>query len=360
MRCLPLLALAACGGDALRRAALPHDDSDDCQTGAVHGSVCLPGTSRPLAGAEVSLVATDCSGEPRRWSDTVGADARFVLVDVPAGPYVVEVEHPEHRESFEVRVRAGEIVRADAPGAACVGPVAPRLAVITGRYDAVEVLLGQLGLAYDLFDGGDGESGSAAGGLLGDLEAMRNYDVLFFDCGSLDRDFLAGSVGYGASGPYLAFDFDAPVYRNLRAFVAGGASVYVSDWAWPIAEGIAGPALDFRGSENADGTDVIVGARTELEGAVEDERLATFLATGSVHLAYDLDSWAVLDQVEAPAAVLVSGQVSDDSGPIGARPLLVRVQPSPGSGSVLYTTFHHHAQPPEQMLAVLRWLILQL
>jgi hypothetical protein len=343
-----------------------------CQTGALLGRVCLPGSSDALVGAQVYLWATDCLGNVRQFATSTHSDGQFSLAGIPVGEHILYVAHSTYNGSFTAVSVEGEISvvatsGADAP--ICIGSTPPRLAVITGMYDSVEDVLDGLSLGFDLYDAREGGGGqSPAYELLTNLDAMMNYDVLFFNCGTMERDFLGSHVvwGTGVDDSSLTFDFDSQIYENLRAFVSHGGNVYASDWAWPIAEALAGPLLDFRGDEDVNGVSVLVGVPKHLNAHVEDGDLAQFLASNWVALDYNLDGWAIVESVTAPARVVVSGDVSAydlesaAETPIGTRPLLIGVRPFVGGGYLLYTTFHYHAQPTEQMLDVLRYLIFQL
>ena len=52
--------------------------------------------------------------------------------------------------------------------------------------------------------------------------------------------------------------------------------------------------------------------------------------------------------------------VSGASETLYNKPLLVGFRPFAGGGFVMYTTFHYHAQPSQQMIDTLEFLIFQL
>ncbi|MBI3179578.1 MAG: hypothetical protein HYZ27_07935, partial [Deltaproteobacteria bacterium] len=76
--------------------------------------------------------------------------------------------------------------------------------------------------------------------------------------------------------------------------------------------------------------------------------------------------WVVAEQAAASVTVYVRGDPpirscwSCSQETLLGRPLLVAARPFSGGGQVIFTTFHYHAQPPEKMLDVLRYLVFQL
>ncbi len=339
-----------------------------CQTGAIMGRVCAPGSSTALAGAHVYAYAADCLGQTQLVETITADNGHFSLVGIPAGTHTFWVETAASSYSFEATVEPGEIgtVDADEPGAPlCLDDAPPRLAVITGSWDAVDLLLDTLELSYDIYDGyyGGASGKSEAHDLLTDPELMAEYDVIFVACGDLERDFLYGEVDYTAME--VSFDFTAETYKNLRDFVLHGGNVYASDWGWPVAEGLNSSAIDFYGDER-NGVEPLVGKEAGISADIMDEPLEMFMATDDVAIDFDLPGWAVIEDVGAQTKVYVQGNATlEDPDTLATttltdRPLLVGYRPFAGGGYVIYTTFHYHAQPSAEMLDVLRFLIFQL
>ncbi len=365
--------LLACADDGLN--SVPEPDKvttgvpTTCQTGAVTGHICNT-SGLPLEGAEVYISATDCNGVTRRYTAESSETGAFAIANVPAGNLDLVIDHPSRTETIPVRIVPGEIltVDEDAGGAPlCDNPPPPRVAVITGSWDEVDVLLDSLAIPYDLYDGDSYDS--EANALLSSLAAMSEYDVIFVNCGSMYRDFLAteGSDDYYYYSDTVTFDFNAVTYQNLRQYVQNGGSVYASDWAWPIIEGLKADAIDFYGDEGQNGSEATTGVEGSTEGEIMDAALESFLGQDTVQIDFDLAIWAVIDGVSVGSDVYVRGPVSIYSDPygwdttnIGVKPLLVGMRPFTGGGYVIYTTFHYHSQPSAEMLDVLRYLIFQL
>ncbi len=381
-----ILLTSACGNDKLNALPAPPAEPEavpnvpqTCQTGGLHGSLCEPGTTLPQSDATLSLQAADCNGHVDTYSTTADADGHFAFSNLPAGTFTIDVDSNGNHSSFTATVVAGEINNLDADAATgdasapfCLA-APPRLAVITGDWDEVQVLLDSLGLAYDTYEGepdwANPESESEAMGLLLNPSKMAEYDAILINCGTLDRDFISATVDYGDWGddPVATIDYNAPAYKNLRDFVKNGGSVYASDWAWPIAEGLSANAIDFHGDETNNAYNVLVGAEGGETADVTDAGLQSFLNADTVQLDFDLDSWAVIDDVGAGVDVYVRGDATfyldmwgDETDTLTSRPLLVGFRPFTSGGYVIYTTFHYHAQPSAEMVDVLKYLIFQL
>jgi hypothetical protein len=353
-----------------------------CQEGAIMGRLCLPGTNSVLAGATVTLQATNCLGETKSFEVPSDDTGRFNMIGLPEGEHTFTVNHVSQNGSFSATVQAGEIVTVSATQAddpVCLELEPSRYAVIGGIFDEVEKVLDSMDLAYDLYESDSYGYGSAGTGaltafeLLTDPALMSGYDAIFVNCGSQSREFLASTTDYDFSaGNTVSFDYNHAVYANLKTFVAHGGNVYASDWAWPIAEGIDPTAVDFYGDEDTNGSDVLIGDEGVVTANILDTDLELFMGTNQVPIDFDLMSWAVMEEAgSSNTNVVVRGDfnvsVSDPNNPwsstsetIVDKPLLVRFKPFVAGGYVIYTSFHYERQANAQMLDVLRFLLFQL
>lgn len=373
------IILVGCGSDSLKSVPNPPQPPTDeppanvvppatCQTGALTGRVCVPGNDQGLAGATVQLTATDCNGQTDTYQATTDEHGSFSLTGLPEGTHTVQVVQGSTHLIFGATIRGGQITvaQSDDPSAPlCRASAPPRVAVIAGEWDEVQVLLEDLSIPYQVFQSTASSFGgqSPALRLLSDLSAMRAFDVIFFNCGDfVARDYAAADVDWLTGD--VTFDFTTVVYENLRTFVQQGGSLYASDWAWNFVEGVRPTAIDFYGDETM-GYNVVVGAAGEFEAEVTNAELEGFLGSDSLHVSMDLDNWAVIESVGPGTVTYVRGPVTlwdgyFDTVTIGTRPLLVGFRPFTGGGLVLYTTFHYHSQGESEMLDVLRYLILDL
>jgi hypothetical protein len=340
-----------------------------CQTGGIMGRLCVPDESATLGGAEISLAALDCFGNVQTFSTQAASNGHFAIAGLPAGTHTVTVTHPDWSGTFQVTVVPGEIIFVgieDPSAPLCSTPGTPRLAVIKGEYDQVQQVLNGLDLDYDLFESQGNPS--PAGTFLSDLQQMMQYDVILFNCGRMERDFMKASITYtNPSDPLtrvISFNYEANTYANLRDFVLHGGNIYASDWAWPIAEGLNPEVIDFHGDES-NAAQVNIGSEKTVVSDIMDEPLQMYMASQDLLIDFNLQGYAVIDgtsnarvYVQGDVPVFVQGSAGTET--LEDRPLLVGFRPFPDGGVVLYTTFHYHAQPSGQMIQLLRYLIFQL
>ncbi len=369
-RVFVVAVLSACANDQLATVpeAPPQDPTDvptTCRTGGVTGNVCAA-NGTPLGGATVYVEATDCNGMTNRYEATTNDSGAYAIANIPVGVHDLVIDHTAVSHVIPVSIDAGEIVTVtrDAGGELlCSAQPPPHVAVITGDWDEVQVLLDGLDIPYDLIDGN-----TAADGFLSNFAQMSEYDAIFFNCGTNTRPFLHSSmdIDWGTFMPTTTFDYNAAPYQNLRQFVQNGGSVYASDCAWPVIEGLSSGVIDFWGDETA-AENTNKGRDGTMTATITDAGLESFLGADTADIDFDLDVWSVIETVSSSVDVYVEGNVSvytDDyntqTGSAGVRPLLVGSRPFSGGGYVIYTTFHYHSQPSQEMLDILRYLIFQL
>lgn len=221
------------------------------------------------------------------------------------------------------------------------------LAVVTGRYDKVEVILsdifacGELNGSYfeygsecdmmhiydgyDMFDSDDADPNNSDSNyrsgqdLLSNLQLMQTYDMIFINCGADDH-----------------FASDTTIIQNLQTYIAAGGKVYASDWAYNFIEQSFPSKIEFYGSvEDGDGdpldglsatpenedsalvgdinysTDVTVTDNTLLdylrtEGLVDDNET-------DANVIFNLNAWAVMLEVDDTVNTLLSSDEIDVS-----------------------------------------------
>ena len=270
------------------------------------------------------------------------------------------------------------------------GKWTPRIAIAPGTHDALEDILGKMGLgsvnangAYDpatamgnidvWTNGGDIDSAAVGGrtlaDLVNDLDAMLRYHIIFIPCG--------GTANVAALQ-------DQQVLRNIRDYVAAGGKLYVTDWSGEWADNIFPEQIEMWNGSTGSGTDTPAtaydraadtwdptqfgdadGSPSYTSSAAEtvDPTLKTWLdgqqgpmvsqaegfynATSleiagnwthidklhAVELGVDEDSGEML--VDEPKAWVIG----DDGRDGGKRPLTVSFEPA-GCGRVLFSTYH--------------------
>ncbi|HEY5807690.1 MAG TPA: hypothetical protein VIT67_06965, partial [Povalibacter sp.] len=240
---------------------------------------------------------------------------------------------------------------------------APRIAVVTGAYDRIEVILAKLGLAtYDanteiidfstasftMFDGeGTGQFGdvmalfetnSSTG-----LPRIRDFDIVFVNCGA-----------------DLASLDTAENRATIRAYVENGGVLYATDWGYDVVEQSIPEYLRFVGEPDSDPTQpyapgaAAVGPEgISIDATVRDPLLAPWLdgvsciggacrnGDGTIRVEGFLAGWAVMEGAHSAHAddvfEHVGGTVPLDSN-TQERPLSVEFPF--GAGQVIYSSYH--------------------
>jgi hypothetical protein len=306
---------------------LPDDE------GAVAGRICDPSGANWVVGAMVStmvdglevFVLTDANGE-------------FLLTGLPPGFYTLLVEKGSFTTAFDVEVFGGEVT--SLPDPECLDPSNVDIAVVTGDYDSIELILDDLGLAYDTVDG---TTGTAYISFLGDSTALSTYDIVFINCG-ISWDWYGSGDAIGAA---------------LQTYVEDGGSLYVSDWSAGLVEKAYPDMMDWYG-DDAIITEALAGAPGTHKGVVLDPNMQTLLGAQQADLSFDYNNWAIAEKESQFTKVLVRGKAPlDAGGEVAGSPLAFRYHSQSG-GQLLFTSFHNEAQNTLDMDLLLLEIILSL
>jgi hypothetical protein len=241
------------------------DMGEECmptENATITGRVFSPNLEIPIAGAVVYVTANDAEPVPDEVycaeCVTVACDEQFVLTEadgtfeVPAsaGPgRKLVVQKGQFLRVTEIDVALGENVVApdqiNLPDRwyPAGGMWIPRIAVIQTPNDSIYNILAKVGLG-DVSDIGGLVEGTEkfellsqaeGGALLDDLEAMREYHIIFVPC--------MAQVGMGTVNEQRL--------ENIRQWVSEGGKWYVTDWAneylyesFPIYQHMHGEGFD--------------------------------------------------------------------------------------------------------------------
>ena len=243
----------------------PVDMGDECmptENATVTGRVFSPNLEIPIAGAVVYVTANDAEPVPDEVYCAecvrVACDEQFVLTEadgtfeVPASAGAgrkLVVQKGQFLRVTEIDVALGEnVVAPDQcnlpdrwyPGG---GMWIPRIAVVETPNDSIYNILAKVGLGEVNDVGGLVEgtekfellSQAEGGALLDDLEAMREYHIIFVPC--------MAQVGMGT--------INEQRLENIRQWVSEGGKWYVTDWAneylyesFPIYQHMHGESVD--------------------------------------------------------------------------------------------------------------------
>lgn len=414
---LSSLSLANCSsestsvGNTTPTSASPLAGLATCEAqenGTICGTLYAPDGSTPLANAEIQV--SDSSGNLVKLDGlrsvssgtrmlTANADAclsdatgAFACVcDSAGGDLTFSVDSALIDFTFTADCSEDEITEVPVADTTADADETQTLAVVTGAYDKVEVVLADMfdcGTVTDgeldygtecsqmhIFDGGSrigfGDTDPNNGDteyrtvedLLTDPDLMDDYDMILLNCG-LD-DALAS---------------DETVQANIAAYVADGGRVYGSDWAYNFIEQTFPSIIDFYGADGTDGLsdtaeteDVAKAGSSNSDQTVnvEDASLLTFLQTNDViddaattaSINFNLGSWVVMDTADGDASTLLSAD-SLENGPSGVEDLPIAVLSCDDSsvGGIFYASYHTEigtvTDEDDAQEAILRYMIL--
>jgi len=310
-------------------------------SGSIQGRICDTAGGNYVVDALVSIdYDLNDDGEIEGTVEaTTDVDGRFFLGEVPLGEHIIYVTKGSFSTTIPVVLNTTETLKLAEDE--CLDPNSVNIAVVTGQYDHIEVILGDLALNYDAYDG----VGNDYMTLLSDPDKMAEYDIIFFNCGMSS----SWTTQYEVVG------------TNIEEYVADGGSVYASDWAYYIFEAAFPDAVDFYGDDTQAG-DSYVGISGYLSANVINSTFQDRLGSEVAQLYYDLEIWAVPETADAEVSVLLSGDapILDEwkMDTIMGSPLAVRVDHE--AGVAIYTTFHNVSQITVDMQALLEGIVFSL
>src|SRR5688572_14435764 len=232
-------------------------------TGSVTGVVWAPGNAPgmvpagheiPVAGAlvYVSIVKADpipqevyCEQciDPPGHAVLTDAKGAFTLSNVRPDTYWFTIQKGQFRLEQQIVVGANETVTVPATQSTLPsthdpenGRWIPRIALAEGLWDNMEEILGKMGIgsvdgsgtfdgasaagSFDLYINGSGDYGAYAIGdlnaLIGDLQRMNDYHIIFIPCSNGDNSALFSNATYR---------------QHIRDYVSAGGKFYVTDWS---------------------------------------------------------------------------------------------------------------------------------
>ena len=267
---------------------------------------------------------TICSGN-------TAADGRIEFQKLSAGIYHIASKAGIFEQSLnDITVSAGVTTQQNL----ALPKDSKKLAVVTGSYDSIEVVLENLGFSYTVVD---------ASSLI-DTTIVNQYDFLFLNCG-LDETY--------------ANDTSASVLSN---FVSSGKQLYLSDWAYIYLQRAFPGKINFYGDDAIDQA-AQVGQSGAVTANVIDKNFITALGKNTMEINFDLPGWVVVDAVNTGVSTLITADVTISDLTTGGditltgRPLVTVF--NHGSGKVTYTSFHNEAQPTQDMSRALETMLFQ-
>lgn len=357
-----------------------------CQAapGSITGRIC-GGDGYWLSNATVS---TEVDGHHRE--TTTDGSGYFTLAGLPPGDYTITVTKGSFSATYAVTVLSDQPTTLG--DLECIPPTT-NIAVVTGVYDSVEAILGNLGFTVrnvysgsanptvqdpngfvDVIAGFSPNSGDSEhwlNGFLMDPVWMSQYDIIFFNCGLEDNALLTNTASSQA-------------LQNLRNFVDAGGSIYASDWASGVVEQAfqgrikfdpKGMVIEDFPSTTTDYPSRIGAPDNALPTQVVDAGLAATLNKSQVNINLNLSQWVVMRPVSEQAPdvrVLLKATIKTydrlvcstlgcsvtEQRTIPDVPLTVRFDY--GQGRVLYTSAHNEVANTADLENILNFIIFEL
>lgn len=236
------------------------------------------------------------------------------------------------------------------------------LAVVQGDFDNMGDVLVGMNIATQEYDGfivqatyepddertERGYGAPTVEGLLTSTDSKGQLQINLFNAVFVN----SGTRGLGAwqyNNTLIEDDsllLDTVAMDNACAFVDGGGSLVVSDWAYEMVEYCWPDAIDFFGDDLvADAAQV--GMPDDISADVLSKDIKETLGP-SIGIELDYSAWSVIETVGADTEVLLDGKIeyqpSADELPVQApdTPLMVRFLS--GRGQVIYSSFHMATQ----------------
>lgn len=329
---------------------------EDCGYGEVVGRVCSPNGSDWLFGVDVSIEATSCTGQTVVIQALTDNNGFYRLTNVPNGQHTLNIT----TGSFSTQIRSVPVninETTDLTGQTtktCLDRRSARIAVLTGVFDSYETVLESLGVTYSLFEGDSASATSTRNGqaLLLDSDALAEYDILIINSGEWYRLFR---------DPSRAADLNR-MTNNLIFFVEEGGSLYVSDWAYYWIERTYADRVDFFGDDTVEGPARIGSQTTNLPVTVNSELFQNLLGATETTVSFSWPAWAAMTEAhpgKTTVHLTAANAPLDNGQTIPAAPMVISFQPTPTSGTVIFSSFNASAND-DLMNRVLRFLIFQL
>lgn len=355
------------------------DDAPYVQPPAVAhltGTVLAPEGTIPISGALVYLSATmpeaipdgvfcdRCVELPRGVSFTFATpDGRFDLGAPAFGHYNLVVQKGQFRRIRPIDVTADAEVPKDlttlpAKMDKANGDDVPKMAIVMGAWDKIEVSLARLGLgkivdngifgqsvdpataAFDMY--GSGLPGSPGyldpNALLADPSLLSKYHILFVPC----------SFSSGTTCDTWVPAADTNVKKNLQDFVAAGGKLYATDYSYEFVRQPFPGYVTWQNESSAIGSACLQGSY-DAPASSPDQGLTDWLAVQGTTSFEVVENWTQIRSVNPvqttdvdgnPATITPKVWIEGQTGQ-GTRPVTVAFERA--CGRVLFSTYHTEA-----------------
>jgi len=182
-----------------------------------------------------------------------------------------------------------------------------------------------------------------------DPRVLSRYDVVFLTSGYVPSEWTGKRLrGDSRGGDVNAAreDLADRIRNSLRTYVAGGGTLYVSDWQFQLL------SIAFKELVNKDKLEK--GKMGSVRADVVDSGLRRLLGR-QIELHFDKDEWRPAAFAGQEVNTLLVGTFTTASGRQMTAPLLVEFPH--GDGNVIFTSFHNEKQDSETEQKLLRHLV---
>ncbi len=312
----------------------------ECGPGGVIGQTCRP-DGGAIPGATVTLSGFDCQGAPFEVETAADGQGYYDFSDVPSGDHSLTITSGSFEVEEDVTIVAGQITDRESIGEkVCLTGTEVNIAVIDGAWDDISGILDDMLIEYDFYN--------STSDLLGDLDAMRDYEIIFVEC---SNSITSGS---GFSQEDMKF--------NVRRFVEEGGSLYGSDLAWDVVQRSVPEAMTFVNvTGDGQGSPFVGSGSQTVIADVTSTQMEDMLGQDTVEIYFNT-GFAVIEEIaESGGTAHFSGHINASGVHDGQYfPLMADYQDPLGNGYLIYTSFHNSAQATGDVQQILEYMIFQL
>ncbi len=375
------------GGSFADSGSDPGSASKPATVGWLHGKVVAPEGTVPVSNAMVYLTTRDVDAIPSgAYCDTcvhltplepyayTKPDGTFELPAYATGMQHFVVQKGQFRRVRDVVVTTGDQnvapdhTRLPGKNDAANGDTIPKIAMVVGGYDHIDVSMAKLGI-QEFYRYGDGpidigtppgtKTGKAGNDLIGVQSELAKYHITLLPCAAMGASEDQQTLEWTCGAPTAAQK------TALAQYVDSGGKVYVTDFAyeavrqtWPGFVTFYDHAMNpLNGTTAGVGTGCRGGAE-DTPGTPQDKDLGAWLtAIGNGDVTLQA-SWSRIQKVNAqpgfdaegkPVTITPKVWMTSDIG--GGQNLPATVSFQQRCGRVLFSTYHCEGDTAGGLLA---------